>query len=223
MKIYLDTGNTLEIKKAAQLKLIDGVTTNPSLIAKEGRDFKTVVKEIISILKKEIGDDFTVSAEVTQTDSIEEIVKQGKELSKIDKHILVKVPLTQYGLAAVKILSHQGIRCNVTLCFSANQALLAAKAGAWCVSPFLGRVDDEGYDGIDLIKEIVTMYKQYNINTKILGASIRSTHHVSECAQLGVDIVTVPYAIFSKLYYNPLTDTGLEQFTKDWEAYQKRK
>jgi transaldolase len=217
MKLYLDTGMISEIEKAASSRILDGVTTNPSLIAKTGKDFKTTIKEILKIMKKDSPKDFTVSAEVIDTTSVESILKEGRVFAKLDKHILVKVPLTRVGLEAVTILSSEGIRCNVTLCFSANQALLAAKSGAWCVSPFLGRVDDEGYDGIQLIKEIRTVFDVYKFNTRILAASVRSTHHVHECAQLGCDMATMPLSVFEKLYYNPLTDIGLEKFQKDWE------
>lgn len=220
MKLYLDTGNLEEIQKASKTKLIDGVTTNPSLVSKEGEDFKKLIKEINLILKKNLDDDFTVSAEVIDTSSVESILKEARILSKLDKHVLVKIPLTQIGLEAVSILSKEKIRVNVTLCFSANQALLAAKAGAWCVSPFLGRVDDEGYDGVELIKEIKTIYTNYKFETKILAASIRSPHHIHECAEIGCDIATMPYSIFEKLFYNPLTDLGLMKFQQDWRKYK---
>jgi len=221
MKIYLDTGNIDEIIEASNSEILDGVTTNPTLIAKEGRDFNTEIKEIIKILRKNCSDDFTVSAEVTNLENSETIVKQARVLSKIDKHILVKVPLTFEGLKAVKLLSKEKIRCNVTLCFSANQALLAAKAGAWCVSPFVGRVDDTGHDGMELIEEIRLVFDNYKFTTRILAASIRSPEHILECAKIGADIVTTPYSIFKKLYLNPLTDIGLENFSKDWNEYQK--
>lgn len=221
MEIYLDTGNIEEIKEAASTGLLNGVTTNPSLIAKEGRDFKTVIREIIVILKKN-SKDFTVSAEVTNLKDYKTMVNEGRILSKIDKHILVKVPLTFEGLKAVNILSKEKIRCNVTLCFSASQALLAAKSGAYCVSPFVGRVDDEGWNGIELLKDIRLIFDNYNIKTKILGASIRTSKHVYEAMKLGCDIVTIPSSVFKKMYYNPLTDIGLEKFEKDWNAYQKR-
>lgn len=220
MKIYLDTGNIEEIKAAASSGLLDGVTTNPSLIAKTKNSFSKELSSIIALLKKE-KEDFTLSAEVTDTESVESMVSEGRKLAKIDNHILVKIPLTYEGLKAVKILSEEDIRCNVTLCFSTNQAMLAAKAGAWCVSPFIGRVDDEGYDGIDLIKEIKQVYDNYGFETKILAASIRSTHHILEATKIGVHIATMPYDIFKKLYYNPLTDIGIEKFKADWELYQK--
>lgn len=219
MQLYLDTGNTDEIKEVLETGLISGITTNPTLIAKEGRDFKEVIKEIISLFKEnEL--DFTLSAEVTNLASCETIVKQGRELAQIDKHIIVKIPLTKEGLKAVKILSLERIRCNVTLCFSTSQALLAAKSGAWCVSPFVGRVEDEGYDGIKLLQEIKQVFDNYKIDTKILAASMRSVGHVHDAMLLGVDIVTVPKKIFEKMYYNPLTDIGVDKFNKDWEEFE---
>ena len=222
MKIYLDTGNIEEIKEAVKTGLIDGVTTNPSLIAKEGKDFESSLKEIITILK-EYKYDFTVSAEVTDTKNADSMIKQGRELSKIDSHILVKVPLTVEGLKAVGKLSEEGVNCNVTLCFSLNQALLAAKAGAWCVSPFIGRLEDEGHDGEELLRDMRKVYDNYGFKTKILGASIRSCEHVFEASKIGVDIVTIPYSIFKKLFYNPLTDIGLEKFAQDWDTYKKNR
>ncbi len=220
MKIYLDTGNIEEIKKAADSGLIEGVTTNPSLIAKEGKDFKKLIKDITQILKI-YRNDFTLSAEVT-AENAEDMVEQGRELAKIDKHIIVKIPLTYEGLKAVNILAAEEIKCNVTLCFSTNQALLAAKAGAWCVSPFIGRIDDEGMSGIQLIRDIRQVYDNYNFETKILAASIRSTEHVFECAKAKADIITMPYEIFQKMYYSPLTDIGLAKFKADWEKYEKK-
>jgi len=222
MKIYLDTGNVEEIEKAAKSGILDGVTTNPTLIAKEGRDFKTVVKEIVKIMKKYGSKNFTVSAEVTDTSSADVIIKKARELAKIDSHIMVKIPLIPAGIEAVSVLSKEKIKTNVTLCFSANQALLAAKAGATVVSPFIGRIDDEGYNGLELISDIRTIFDNYNFKTEILSASIRSTSHVLECAKIGSDIVTIPTAIFTKLYYNPLTDIGLKKFESDWENYQKK-
>ncbi len=221
MKIYLDTSNLEEIKKAAESKLIDGVTTNPTLISKESAEFIPQIREIIKILKSNC-DIYTISVEVTDTDSTESMVAQARKYAKINPHIIIKIPLTFDGLKAVKILSDEEIRCNVTLCFSANQALLAAKAGAWCVSPFIGRIDDEGWDGAELVKEIRQIYDNYKYETLILAASIRSPEHVHQCAKIGADIVTMPYKIFEKLYYNPLTENGLEKFAKDWKEYQER-
>lgn len=221
MKIYLDTGNLEEIKEAAKTGLIDGVTTNPSLIAKEKKDFKETIKEIIKILKENKIEDFTVSAEVTNLKSIETILKQARKLSKLDKHILVKIPLTKDGLSAVKILSKEKIKCNVTLCFSANQALMAAKSGAWCISPFMGRLDDIGDNGLKLIEEIREIYDKYNYKTNILAASTRSSLHVKESAKIGSDIITLPFKIFNQLFSHPLTDKGLKIFEKDWFEYEK--
>lgn len=220
MKIYLDTGNINEIKDAAETGLIDGVTTNPTLIAKEGRDFKTVLKEIIKILNL-TNNNYTISAEVTDLKNHNSMIKQARELAKLDKHILVKIPLTKEGLKAVKILAEEEIRCNVTLCFSANQALLAAKAGAWCVSPFIGRLDDTGENGLNLIREIKEIYDNYKIETRILAASIRSPEHVLNCARIGAEIATIPYKTFEQLYNHPLTDVGLKKFNDDWNSYIK--
>ncbi len=221
MKIYLDTGNLNEIQEMSQTGLIDGVTTNPTLIAKEGRDFKKEINEILKIMKVNAPTDFTISLEVTDLTNSNSMIKQAKEISKIDKHILVKIPLTIEGLKAVKELSKDKIRCNVTLCFSTSQALLAAKAGAWCVSPFVGRIEDEGWDGMGLLKDIKKVYENYNIKTKILAASVRTAEHVHEAMEIGVDIVTIPSSIFKKLYYNPLTDLGIKTFEKDWNEYQR--
>ena len=220
MKIYLDTGNIEEIKKAAESGILEGVTTNPSLIAREGKDFKKLIKEITQILKI-YRNDFTVSAEVL-SETCDEMIEEARELAKIDKHVLVKIPLTFEGLKAVNILSGEEIRCNVTLCFSVNQALLAAKAGAYCVSPFIGRLDDQGTSGISVVEDIRQVYDNYNFETKILAASIRSTEHVFECAKARVDIITMPYDVFEKLYHNPLTDIGLDKFKKDWDKYVKK-
>lgn len=221
MKIYLDSGNLDEIKEAASLGILDGVTTNPSLIAKEGhKDFIKAIKQIIKILSK-YKTNFTVSAEVTNTKSAKDIIDEAKELAKLDKHIVVKIPLTKEGLQATSVLSAEDIKCNMTLCFSANQALLAAKAGAYFVSPFIGRVNDEGHDGLQLIDDMRLIFDNYKFETQILAASIRSPSDVLECARIGADIVTVPYNVFSKLYYNPLTDIGIEMFEKDWNEYKK--
>ncbi len=222
MKIYIDSGNLDEIKNACETRLIDGVTTNPSLIAKENIPFEKILEKIIEIFKKNGDKNFTVSAEVTNTSSVENILIQARELSKISKNVIIKIPLTKTGLKAVKILSDEKIKTNVTLCFSANQALLAAKAGAYIISPFIGRIDDQGWDGLELIKDIKTIYANYGFETKILAASIRSTNHVFLCAKAGADIVTIPYEIFDKMYYNPLTDIGIEKFDKDWEKYLQK-
>lgn len=217
MKIYLDTGNIEEIQHAAGIGLIDGVTTNPTLIAREGRDFKTVIKEIAKIVSK-VTDDFTVSAEVTADDAAG-MVKEGLDLAKLDKHVIIKCPMTPEGLNATRLLSQKKIRVNVTLVFSANQALLAAKAGAFVVSPFLGRLDDAGHDGMRLIKNIRTIFDNYGFKTGILAASIRHPLHVLESAKAGADIATIPYGVYKKLFLHPLTDKGIASFKKDWEAF----
>lgn len=219
MKIYLDTGNIEQIKFGVDTLLIDGVTTNPSLIAKEKKDFKKVLKEISTLMEK-TNNDFTLSAEVTNIESSKDMIKQAKELIKIDKHIIIKVPMTFEGLKAVKELAKLKIRTNVTLIFSANQALLAAKAGAWCVSPFIGRLDDNGQDGLNLVEEIKQVFTNYNFKTNILAASIRSPQTVLECAKIGADIVTIPFKVFEQMEKHPLTQNGIAQFESDWENYK---
>lgn len=211
MKLFIDTANVDEIRKANDMGIICGVTTNPSLIAKEGRNFKEVVKEITDIV------DGPISAEVISLEW-KEMVKEARELVKIHKNIVIKIPMTQEGLKAVKVLSQEGIKTNVTLIFSAAQALLAAKAGASYVSPFLGRLDDVGMDGIKLIEEIVTIFKVQNIVTEIIAASIRGPIHVVKCAALGSHIATVPYKVLVQMCKHPLTDIGIERFLKDWES-----
>jgi len=211
MKLFLDTANLREIREAHSLGVIDGVTTNPTLIAKEGRDFVSVVREICSIV------DGPVSAEVVSLTS-SEMVKEAHPLAKIHKNIVIKVPLTAEGLKATKELSGQGIKTNVTLCFSPTQALLAAKAGATFVSPFIGRLDDIGLNGMDLIREIRAIYDNYqDLETDILAASIRTVNHVKEAALIGADVATIPPAILKALVKHPLTDAGLAQFVADWK------
>jgi transaldolase len=210
MKFFVDTADVAEIRSLAELGLIDGVTTNPSLVAKSGRDFKTVISEICSIVSG------PVSAEVAALD-YEGMVAEGRTLAKIARNVAVKVPLTLDGLRACRTLTSEGTMVNVTLCFSANQALLAAKAGATFVSPFIGRLDDIGLDGIELIREIRTIYDNYaELTTDILAASIRTVNHVKEAAMIGADVATVPPAIIKALVKHPLTDAGLEQFLSDW-------
>ncbi|MFP4402445.1 MAG: transaldolase family protein [Candidatus Nanoarchaeia archaeon] len=221
MQIYIDSGNVDEITQSIKTGLISGVTTNPSLIAKEGRDFYEVIQLILHSFYEEHIEEFTVSMEVTHLESIESMVQQGREFSQIDEHIIVKVPLTKNGLKAVSILSNENIKCNVTLCFSASQALLAAKAGAWCVSPFVGRVEDEGWSGIELLKDIKQTFVNYDIETQILAASMRSVNHVHQAMLLGIDMATIPKSIFEKMYYNPLTNIGIEKFESDWREYEK--
>ena len=210
MKIFIDTANVEEIKKANDMGVICGVTTNPSLIAREGRDFKEVIKEITTIVNGPI------SAEVISLKA-EGMIEEALELVKIDDNIVVKIPMTIEGLKAVKFLSKKGIKTNVTLIFTSAQALLAAKSGATYVSPFVGRLDDIGKKGIELIKEIAEMFKIHNIETEIISASIRSTVHATESALAGAHIATIPYNIIVQMTKHPLTDSGIEKFLKDWE------
>lgn len=214
MKLFIDTANIEEIKKANNMGVICGVTTNPSLIAKEGRNFETVVKEITSIV------DGPISAEVISLEA-DQMIKEAMELVKIHENIVIKIPMTSEGLKAVKSLTEQGIKTNVTLVFSAGQALLAAKAGATYVSPFVGRLDDVSTDGLELIREIVQIFENYNISTEIIAASIRHPIHVTKVAQLGCDIATIPFKIIEQMTKHPLTDKGIDQFLKDWESVPK--
>ena len=215
MKLYLDTANVKEIQEGASLGLIDGVTTNPSLVAREGGSFKDMLLEICKMV------DGPISAEVVCIES-EGMIKEGRELAKIHKNIVVKVPLIPEGLRATKKLSAEGIRVNVTLCFSPTQALLAAKAGAWCVSPFIGRLDDISSDGMELIRQIVTIYDNYDYKTQVLVASVRHPQHVVEAALAGGHICTMPYSVFQQLVKHPLTDIGLKKFLADWDAMGKK-
>lgn len=210
MKFFLDTANVKEIQEAASLGLLDGVTTNPSLVAKEGRSFKEMLIEICNIV------DGPISAEVVSVEA-DAMIKEGKDLAKIHKNIVVKVPLIPEGLKACKALASEGIKVNVTLCFSPTQALLAAKADAWCVSPFVGRLDDISEHGMGLIQDIVTIYRNYQYKTKVLVASVRHPQHVVEAARIGGDICTMPLAVFKQLVQHPLTDIGLKKFLSDWE------
>ena len=214
MKLFIDTANVEEIKKANDMGVICGVTTNPSLIAKEGRIFEDVVREITGIV------DGPISAEVISLDS-EGMIKEAVELAKIHKNIIIKLPMTAEGLKAVKVLSKEKIKTNVTLVFSAGQALLAAKAGATYVSPFVGRLDDIGNDGMNIIKEIVEIFRNYEIDTEIIAASIRHPMHVIEAARLGCHIATIPYKVIMQLTKHPLTDKGIDQFLKDWDTVPK--
>lgn len=214
MKIFIDTANIEEIKEINEWGILAGVTTNPSLIAKEGRDFKEVIKEITEIV------DGDISAEVIATDT-KGMVEEARELVKIHPNVVIKIPMTEEGIKAVNILSKEAIKTNVTLIFSANQALIAAKAGATYVSPFLGRLDDIGHEGLYTVGEIVEIYEAYGIETEIIAASIRSGMHVQECAKMGVDVLTIPYKVLKKMLDHPLTDSGLEAFLKDWETLDK--
>jgi transaldolase len=215
MKFFLDTANVKEIQEAASLGLLDGVTTNPSLVAKEGRSFKEMLVEICNIV------DGPISAEVVSLEA-DAMVKEGKELAKIHKNIVVKVPLIAEGLKATKRLAAEGIKVNVTLCFSPTQALLAAKAGAWCVSPFIGRLDDISSNGMELIRQILTIYRNYDYTTQVLVASVRHPQHVVEAALAGGHICTMPFTIFQQMVKHPLTDSGLKKFLADWEAQAKK-
>ena len=209
MKLFLDTANVKEIQEAASIGLLDGVTTNPSLVSKEGRSFRDVLQEVCQLV------DGPISAEVVIVEA-EAMIKEGRELAKIHKNIVVKCPLIPEGLKATKKLTSEGIRVNVTLCFSPTQALLAAKAGAWCVSPFIGRLDDVSSDGMELIRQIVTIYRNYQYKTLVLVASVRHPQHVVEAALAGGDICTMPYAVYQQLFKHPLTDVGLKKFLADW-------
>ncbi len=209
MKIFLDTASVTELKEGVAMGLVDGCTTNPSLIAKEKRPFRPLVEEICSIVP---GD---VSLEVVATD-FEGMVKEGKELKEIAKNVVVKCPLTKDGLKAVKHLSGEGIRVNQTLCFSAPQALLSAKAGASYISPFLGRLDDIGAVGMDLVRDICEIYRNYGLKTQVLAASIRNPLHVVDAAKAGAHVCTMPFAVLESLMKHPLTDIGLKKFLDDW-------
>ena len=209
MKFFLDTANLDELKKGAAWGIVDGVTTNPSLIAKEGRPLEDQVRMICDIV------DGDISAEVVSTEA-NGMISEGRNLAKIHKNIVVKCPLTRDGIKATSVLSKEGIRVNVTLCFSAGQALLAAKAGAYIISPFVGRLDDIGYTGMDLIRSITQIYRNYGFKTQVLAASLRSPTHVIESALAGSHIGTMPFKVLDQLFNHPLTDKGLEQFLKDW-------
>ncbi len=213
MKIFLDTANLDEIRQGVEWGIVDGVTTNPTLIAREKADFEERVKEICELVKG------PVSAEVVATNA-EGMVKEARHLSSLSEYIVVKIPMTYEGIKAVKILSAEGIKTNVTLVFSVTQAILAAKAGATYVSPFIGRIDDVSSDGLKLVDEIVQVYNNYAFETEIIAASIRHPMHVVEVAMMGVDIVTMPFAVLKKLFFHPLTDIGIERFLKDWETYR---
>ncbi len=211
MKIFIDTANLDEIREANDMGILDGVTTNPSLVAKEGhKDFRSMLEKICAIV------DGDVSAEVVSVKS-DEIIKEGRELAKIHKNIVVKVPLIKEGLKAVKVFSDEGIRTNVTLCFSASQAILAAKAGAYIISPFVGRLDDISQNGMELISQIVQIYGNFNYQTQVLVASVRHPLHFVDGALIGADIATMPFKVINQLVKHPLTDIGLDTFLKDWK------
>jgi transaldolase len=214
MKFFIDTADVNEIREAESLGILDGVTTNPTLVSRTGRPFKETIEEICSIVKG------PVSAEVVSTDT-EGIIEEARELAKIADNIVVKVPLIKDGLKAVKALTSEGIKVNVTLCFSSNQALLAAKAGGTYVSPFVGRLDDKGHTGMEVVDEIRTIYDNYGFETQIIVASIRNPLHVRDAALMGADIATIPFAVFNNIVKHPLTDAGLKQFLADWEKVPK--
>ena len=211
MKFFIDTANLEEIRKANELGLLDGVTTNPTLIAREGRaDFKDLLKEICNIVEG------PVNAEVVSLDA-DGMIREAKDLAKLADNIVIKIPLIEEGLKAVKALAAEGIKCNVTLCFSPIQALMAAKAGAAYISPFVGRLDDIGHRGMDLVEQIVTIYENYGYETEIIVASIRNPTHVLDAALMGADIATIPYNVMQQLIKHPLTDIGLRRFLEDWK------
>ena len=216
MKLFIDTANMQEIREASAWGVIDGVTTNPTLMAKEGnKDFKAVISEICSLI------DGPISAEVTGADA-EGMLKEGREYSKWHKNVVIKVPMTEEGVKACGKLTKEGIKVNVTLVFSANQALLAAKAGAYFVSPFVGRIDDAGADGMQVIRDIRLVYDNYGFKTQILAASIRHPVHVLEAAKAGADVATVPYKVLKQMFRHPLTDAGVKAFNDDWQKLQKK-
>jgi len=213
MKIFIDTGNLKEIESLVPLGIIDGITTNPSLLAKEGGDYRSILKRICQIVQG------PTSAEVVATDA-EGMIREGRDLASIDPHIVVKVPFTKEGVKACRTLSSEGKKVNVTLCFSATQALIAAKVGATYISPFVGRLDDISTSGMNLISEIVDIYGNYSFATQVLVASVRHPIHVVEAARMGADVCTCPAAVIEAMFKHPLTDIGLERFLKDWEKAQ---
>jgi transaldolase len=215
MKFFLDTGNIKDIESLMPLGIIDGVTTNPSLMAKEGGDPKTIIKRICEIVKG------PVSAEVVSTDA-EGMIKEGREWAKLDEHIVVKIPFIREGVKAIKILSGEGIKINTTLCFSPMQALIAAKAGSSYISPFVGRLDDISTDGMELVKQILEIYRAYGYKTEVLVASVRHPMHIVQAARMGADICTCPAAVIEQCFKHPLTDIGLEKFLKDWASANKK-
>jgi transaldolase len=210
MKFFIDTANIDEIKRANELGMVDGVTTNPSLVSKEGREFKGLIREICDIV------DGPVSAEVVSADA-EGMIGEAKELAGLAENIVVKIPLIEEGLKAVKILAQEGIQTNVTLCFSPVQALMAAKAGASYISPFVGRLDDISHTGMELVEQIITIYDNYGFETEVIVASIRNPLHVVDAAIMGADIATIPYKVITQLIRHPLTEIGLDKFLADWK------
>ncbi len=215
MKFFIDTANVKEIREAASLGVVDGVTTNPSLIAKEGRDFRQVISEICSLV------DGPISAEAVSLEA-DKMVAEGTELAKIHKNIVVKLPMTKDGLKATKVLAEKGIKINMTLVFSPMQALLAAKVGAAYVSPFVGRLDDISHYGMDLVRQVVTIYDNYGYDTEVIVASIRNPLHVVDAALAGAHISTIPFAVIDQLVKHPLTDIGIDKFLADWKKLEKK-
>lgn len=215
MKIFIDTANIGEIKEANSLGLVDGVTTNPSLIAKEGKGFREIIDEICAII------DGPISVEAVSSDAAA-LIKEAREIAKIHRNIVVKIPLTWDGLKATKQLSGEGIRVNITLVFSPTQALLAAKAGAFYVSPFVGRLDDVSHYGMDLVEQILTIYDNYEFTTEVIVASIRNPLHVLDAAIMGADVATMPFSVMKQLAKHPLTDVGIERFLADWKRVPKK-
>lgn len=215
MKIFIDTANVEEIRKATDWGVIDGVTTNPSLVAKEGREFTELIREVVSII------DGPISVEVISTD-VEGMVKEAVELSEWSSNIVVKIPMIPEGLKAVKVLSAKKIKTNVTLVFSVNQALLAAKAGATYVSTFVGRLDDIGHEGMQIVREMVEIFNIYDFSTEVIAASIRHPLHVIEAAKAGAHVATVPFTVIEKMFKHPLTDVGLKRFLEDWKKVESR-
>ena len=215
MKFFLDTAITDELRQGAATGLVDGVTTNPTLIARSGKKLEDVVQEIVDII------DGPISVETLSSD-VQGTIDEGRQYAKIHKNIVVKCPLTEAGLSATKVLSAEGIKVNVTLCFSAMQALLAAKAGAAYISPFVGRLDDTAHDGMQLVEDIVQIYNTYDFKTEVLAASLRHPIHVYQSALAGAHVGTLPFKVFKQLFKHPLTDSGLAQFMKDWEASQEK-
>ena len=213
MKFFLDTANTDDIRKYAELGLVDGVTTNPTIVAREGRNFESVIKEITTIV------DGPVSAEVTANEA-DKMIEQARALAKWADNIVVKIPMTEAGLKAVSVLRKEGIKTNVTLVFSVAQGLMAAKAGATFISPFVGRLDDIGSDGVKLIKDLRTVLDNYGLKSEIIAASIRGVQHVEAVALAGSDIATIPAGVFGKMFKHPLTDNGLASFEKDWAEFE---
>ncbi|MBI5815740.1 MAG: fructose-6-phosphate aldolase [Nitrospinae bacterium] len=214
MKIFIDSADIKEIREANALGVVDGVTTNPSLVAKTGKDFRTVINEIVAEV------DGPISAEVIALDCAG-MLNEARELAKIHENIVVKIPMTTEGLKAVKTLTGEGIKTNVTLVFSANQALLAAKAGASYVSPFIGRLDDASHNGIEIIGQIMEIFSNYGFDTEVIVASVRNPLHVLESARMGADVATIPFSVITQLSRHPLTDVGIERFLKDWEKVPK--